>query len=147
MRERGMQAELVLSGRKGELKNGGRAREDTPAKIRKLTGETDKKNKEHLEVLQEYNITEDEDKVKSGDLMKNAAGPSDSDEVTRFVSGLEKHFFMLKEKMSMFSSEFSVEQLLADTSHYCPALVFTSLQVPQYYTFSCWYCDQHACVD
>merc|ERR1719186_1676047 len=50
------------------------------------------------------------------------------DKETSFISSLGPNFFMSCEKLSMFSSRFSVVQLLAESSQYSPALVFTSLQ-------------------
>ena len=51
------------------------------------------------------------------------------DKETSFISSLGPNFFMSCEKLSMFSSRFSVVHLLAESSQYSPALVFTSLQV------------------
>eukprot|EP00092_Neocalanus_flemingeri_P018908 GFUD01020476.1.p1 GENE.GFUD01020476.1~~GFUD01020476.1.p1 ORF type:complete len:223 (-),score=58.22 GFUD01020476.1:22-690(-) len=48
---------------------------------------------------------------------------------TSFISSLGENFFMSREKISIFSSKFSVAHLLAESSQYCPALVFASLQV------------------
>jgi len=50
------------------------------------------------------------------------------DKETSFISSLGPNFFMSCEKLSMFSSRFSVVHLLAESSQYSPALVFTSLQ-------------------
>ena len=137
-----MKAELVLSGRKEALKHIGRANESTLAKLKKLLVEDESEenmnvgnvNTESIEAIETQNAIEDP-KEAIPDMIEtdsNEAEKDDKQSITpesSFVSSLEEHFFMLKEKVSMFSPRFSVEQLLATSSQYCPALVFTSLQV------------------
>ena len=134
-----MKAELVLSGRKEALKHIGRANESTLAKLKKLLVEDESEENMNVgnvntESIETQNAIEDP-KEPTPDLIEtdsNEAEKADKQSITpesSFVSSLEEHFFMLKEKVSMFSPRFSVEQLLATSSQYCPALVFTSLQV------------------
>ena len=136
-----MQAELVLSGRKEALKHIGRANESTLAKLKKLLVEDKEKmdvdnvgdentesmeTQNTIEIPEEHNPDKNEPVTKEDDIIldKRSITPESS-----FISSLEEHFLMLKEKVSMFSPRFSVEQLLATSNQYCPALVFTSLQV------------------
>jgi len=130
-----MKAELVLSGRKEALKHIGRANESTLAKLKKLLVEDEseeslKVGNVNSETSEPQNNIEDPEDPKQ-DMIETAVNVADKNSITpesSFVSSLEEHFLMLKEKVSMFSPRFSVEQLLATSSQYCPALVFTSLQ-------------------
>ena len=139
-----MKAELVLSGRKEALKHIGRANESTLAKLKKLLVEDESEenmnvgnvNAESIEAIETQNAIEDPEEP-IPDMIEtdsNEAEKADKQSITpspesSFVSSLEEHFFMLKEKVSMFSPRFSVEQLLATSTQYSPALVFTSLEV------------------
>ena len=135
-----MKAELVLSGRKEALKHIGRANESTLAKLKKLLVEDESEESMNVgnvnsESIETQNTTEDlEESIPDMNetvvkVAENAAVKQSITPESSYVSSLEEHFFMLKEKVSMFSPRFSVEQLLATSSQYCPALVFTSLQV------------------
>ena len=135
-----MKAELVLSGRKKALKHIGRANESTLAKLKKLLVEDESEESMNVgnvnsETSEPQNNIEDPEEPKP-DMIETAVNVAvnvaDKNSITpesSFVSSLEEHFLMLKEKVSMFSPRFSVEQLLADSGQYCPALVFTSVQV------------------
>ena len=138
-----MKAELVLSGRKEALKHIGRANESTLAKLKKLLVEDEggekmnvdnvgDENTESMETQKTIEIPEEHNPDKNEPVTKEDEINLDKESIIpecSFISSLEEHFLMLKEKVSMFSPRFSVEQLLATSSQYCPALVFTSLQV------------------
>ena len=150
-----MKAELVLSGRKEALKHIGRANEDTLAKLKKLLVVDQEDGSENMviedaviksdetikdaaqNVLRLHGSEEDSDnstddkpkKIESEDLNIVETQRVSVDKESSFICSLEQNFLMAREKVSMFSSRFSVEQLLAESSQYCPALVFTSVQV------------------
>ena len=135
-----MKAELVLSGRKEALKHIGRANESTLAKLKKLLVEDESEESMNVgnvnsESSEPQNNIEDPEEPKPDMIetaLNEALNVADKNSITpesSFVSSLEEHFLMLKEKVSMFSPRFSVEQLLATSTQYSPALVFTSLQV------------------
>jgi len=85
--------------------------------------ETEKFNNESkLDV--NMNCTEEDEKYSEQSHKVHLA----QEKETTFISSLGPNFFMSCEKLSMFSSSFSVIHLLAESSQYSPALVFTSLQ-------------------
>lgn len=153
-RESGMKAELVLSGRKEALKHIGRANESTLVKLKMLLEVNQDESSEKMviedavcksdetikdvsqNVLKLHESEEDSDNSADDKTKKNESEDLNIvdtqrvivDKESGFISSLEQNFLMAREKVSMFSSRFSVEQLLAESSLYCPALVFTSVQ-------------------
>lgn len=149
-----MKAELVLSGRKEALKHIGRANESTLAKLKMLLEVDQDERSEEITIEDDVSKSDGTTKDESENVLRVHASKEDSDnspgdkttkiisedvnvvdtqklsadKESSFISSLEQNFLMAREKVSMFSSRFSVEQLLADSCQYCPALVFTSVQ-------------------
>ena len=141
-----MNPDLVLSGKKEALKHIGRVNEDTLQRLKKLA--EDDKDQTIMEV-EELDDIADMTKIEDGasealayneiDIEIDRIVPSlqsspqldilFQDTNISFISSLGRYFRGSLDRISIFSDMFTVNDLLAPEPLYCPALVFTCLQV------------------
>ena len=139
-----MKPELVLSGKKEALKHIGRAHPGTLEKLKKIRKIEDK---EELEVKENNENKEErvsfqvavvenptpEPEPKILPISTSQLNLDVKDRESSLIAGLETQFFLARQRLSIFSSRFTVDHLFANEDQYCPALVFTSLQVDYKY--------------
>ena len=144
----GMNPDLVLSGKKEALKHIGRVNEDTLLKLKKLAEDDEDESMIKLEV-KELDDIEAITKSKKPVLEALAYNETNigidqivpslqsspqldllfKDTNISFITSLGRHFRGSLDRISIFSDMFTVKDLLAPEPLYCPALVFTCLQV------------------